>query len=111
MKEYFERQNELAKHRKSESLRLMKSLDSKLAKIQKMVIKKIRLGEKDISFQMCSFSEGVRLDFNNGKYGDPDTEIRFAHWDFMDFGFDNSICEFYSEQIRISNVWINLLSK
>jgi hypothetical protein len=101
---------ELIDYRKKEAARLQSELKLKLLKVQKLVINRILANEK-IVFEISSYAQAAMIHSIDGiNCGHEYNEVRLKHWDHMDFGYNNEICEFYTEQIRIVNYWIKILS-
>lgn len=101
---------ELVNHRKKEAKRLQNALMTKLAKVQKLAIKRVLKGE-DVVFEINSFAKSAILhsidDINCGhKY----YQANLEHYDHMDFDYDNVICEYYEEQHKVVDYWIKLLT-
>lgn len=91
---------ELVNHRKKEAKRLQNALFTKLAKVQKLAIKRILKGE-DVVFEINSFAKSAILHSINGiTCGNKYYQANLEHYAHMDFDYDNVICEYYENSIR-----------
>lgn len=101
---------EVVNLRMIEANRLQNSLITKLYKVQKLTIKRLLRGET-IVFEINSFAKAALLHgIDDIVWGHEYHKVQLKHYPFMDFDWNNSICEFYKEQHRIIDYWIKILS-
>ena len=100
---------ELVKRRKENAAKLTKEMHVKLLMVQKLVIKRLLAGE-DIVFEINSYAKAAILySFKGIQCGDSLYKANLQHYEHMSFYFDNSICEFYEDQLIVINKWIEIL--
>jgi len=101
--------DELVNHRKAEAKRLQKKLDANIIKVSKIILSKIRSESLDVSMNYTSYGSGVNITFKDINATTENSSVILKHYDWMDFDYDNCVCEFYKEQIKITEVWIEML--
>jgi len=97
--------------KKKEAKKLQRELFAKLAKVQKLCIKRILNGGECVLY-ISSHAEGASLSY----VGDLDAmddryHVRFKHWEHKTFEHGDSVCDFYRRQHVNIDYWIELLSK
>ena len=97
--------------KKKEAKKLQRELFAKLAKVQKLCIKRV-LDGGEVLLSINHHVKGASLSY----VGDLDLIhpyyfIYFIPWNHCTFDFGDSICEFFEHQHDKIDYWIELLSK
>ena len=96
--------------RKKQATKLKSQLKRKLISAQVLVVNKITNGESEIILEFTGYGNGVSIKFEGHfDYCKDESTALLNHWDFMNYEYDNSICEFYKEQIEKVDKWIEVL--
>jgi len=94
--------------RKKEAKKLQDLIIEKLRTVQMLVIEHILNGD-NVHFNMSNVVKGAYIRFENDEnIDDTNYYIRVNHFDHQSHD-NNSICEFYQEQLDKLEYWISIL--